>query len=294
MLASNEVEEAWLDEGINSYATRLVMDEGYGADRSLISFLGWHVSERDLARLQYGPNAIFDAIRQPAWTYESDNAYGFNSYQRPELMLATLERHVGAETMARVMRTYAERWRFKHPSTDDYLAVVNEVTGRDLRPLLTPVIDRGQIIDYEIGSIASVPAVPAAGYLDTPRGRTLVTQEQAEEQAEREARESKQTFDTTVIVRRRGEAIWPIDLAFKFEGKPPERVSWDGQQRWRRFEFHRPEKLEWVNLDPERRIELDVDWLNNARRIEPDQRAAVRLASRWLLIVQQLLTWVGM
>jgi hypothetical protein len=52
--------------------------------------------------------------------------------------------------------------------------------------------------------------------------------------------------------------------------------------------------LEWVDIDPERRLELDVDWLGNAARVEPDRRAAVRLTSRWLLVLQQVFTWIGL
>ncbi len=294
MLGSNEFEEAWLDEGINTYATRRVMEEGWGHDANFIDFLGFHFSERDTARVEYAPSAIFDAIKQPAWTYESDNAYAFNSYFRTELMLASLEGVVGHETMARIMRTYAERFRFKHPWTEDYLAVANEVAGRDVRPLLTPALDRGQIVDYEIAAVTSEPAKPAIGYLESKTGRTLVTAEQAEADAAKATADGKGMFDTSVIVRRRGEAVWPVDIFFKFAGKPGEHVTWDDQRRWRKFEFHRPERLEWVNIDPERRVELDVDWLGTAQRVDRYRRAAVRLTSRWLLIVQQFLTWVGL
>jgi hypothetical protein len=290
MIANNEFEEAWLDEGINSYATGRVMEEALGPEATLIRFLGWRLGGRDLIRVEYAPNAVFDAIRRPAWMYSSDSAYTFNSYERPELMLRTLEHHLGAQQMARAMRTYAERWRFRHPSTDDFLATMSEATGRDLRPLLTPVIDRGDIVDYEIGTVTSEPVRAPAGYFDTPKGHALTTQEEADAKAA----SAPGPFDTAVIVRCRGEDRWPVEIAFKFEGKAPERLWWDGSGRWKRFEFHRPEKLEWVDIDPERRLELDVDWLGNAARLQPDRRAVVRLTSRWLLILQQMLTWIGL
>jgi len=292
MLASNEFEEAWLDEGINSYATGRVMEEAFGPDATLISFLGWRFGGRDLIRLEYTANALLNAIKQPAWTYSEPGAYTFNSYMRPELMLRTLEHHLGPQLMARAMRTYAERWRFRHPSTEDFLATMSEATGKDLRPLLGPVLYRGDILDYELGTVTSTPTRPAAGYFDTPKGRTLTTQDEADAKAA--AGNHAPQFDTAVIVRCREDNVWPVEIAFKFEGKPAERVWWDGSTRWKRFEFHRPEKLEWVDIDPERRLELDVDWLGNARRVEPDRRAAVRLTSRWLLVMQQILTWVGL
>ena len=105
---------------------------------------------------------------------------------------------------------------------------------------------------------------------------------------------SIRTTTRASIVRRRGEAILPVVVAFKFEGKAVERQTWDGVSRWHAFTFRRPERLEWVDIDPDRHIELDADWLNNTRRLEPDQRAAVRLTSRWTFLLQQALASLGM
>jgi hypothetical protein len=291
LLASNEFEEAWLDEGINSYATGRTMERGHGRDATMISFLGWQVSERDYLRSTIAPDIKFTAINQPAWSYPNDWSYSINSYVRPELMLRTIEHLVGSQTMARVMRTYAERWRYKHPSTQDFYAVANEVSGRDLRAVMTQTVDRGDIVDYEVGSATSELAVPSTGFVDGPKGRSYVSEEDADKaQAEKEHPD----YDTRVIVRRRGEAILPVVVAFKFEGKAVERQSWDGVSRWHAFTFRRPERLEWVDVDPDRHHELDADWLNNTRRIEPDQRAAVRLASRWTFLLQQALALLGM
>ena len=33
------------------------------------------------------------------------------------------------EVFGRVMHTYAERWAYRHPGTDDFLAVASEVSG---------------------------------------------------------------------------------------------------------------------------------------------------------------------
>ena len=56
-------------------------------------------------------------------------------------MLNTLEGLIGDETMARVMRTYAERWRFGHPSSDDFYAVATEVSGRDLTSFFKQTVE---------------------------------------------------------------------------------------------------------------------------------------------------------
>ena len=306
MIASNEFEEAWLDEGITSYAAGRVLELAFGRDATLVDFLGFRFSERDYIRLAHSPDARFNAVNQRPWTYESDYAYGVNAYVRPELTLRTLEHQLGTQTMARLMRTYAERWRYKHPATQDFYDVANEISGRDVASQIAQVIDRGQVIDYEVASATSVRATPPAGLLDGPNGGRFVSQADAEKQRDAPdtatnaptdltaAKPPPTMYDTKVIVRRRGEATVPIEIAFKFAGVPVERQSWDGQAPWRAFTFHRREQLEWVDIDPDRRIELDVDWLNNARRIEPDRRAAVRLSSRWIFFLQQVLGLLGL
>ncbi len=289
LVANNEFEEAWLDEGVNSYSTGKVLELCYGRDATLVDFLGLRISEVDSVRLQNNPNRAFDTVRQPAWSYGDTSAYGFNSYFKPELVLRTLEAYLGERVMARVMRTYHERWRFGHPSSDDFYAVVSEVAGRDLAPLLRQLAETGALLDYEVREARSRRVRPTIGYQDEANGaRRLV---RAEDVA---ADEERGPYESSFTVRRRGDLALPVTIAVKFADRPVERILWDGQARWKRFDFIRAERLEWVDLDPDRRQPLDLDWLNNARRVEPDSRAAAWLTSRWLLLVQHLVSWVAL
>src|SRR6185503_8357522 len=173
------------------------------------------------------------------------------------LTLRTLGALVGEPTMARIMRTYAERWRFGHPSSDDFYRVASEVAGRDLTPFFRQTIESPAVVDYAIGEVESAP------------GRTVV------------------------VVQRFGDLQAPVDVAFAFEGRKVERRRWDGVARQARFEFAYDTRLESVDVDPDRTIALDVSWLNNGRRVSADRRAPVSLASRWLLAVQQVLGWLA-
>jgi hypothetical protein len=83
-------------------------------------------------------------------------------------------------------------------------------------------------------------------------------------------------------------------VAFKFEGKPVERQKWDGRQPTKTFRFERPEKLEWVDVDPDRKIALDVNWENNGRRLVPDGRPAASWTARWLFMMQIVFTTMGL
>jgi hypothetical protein len=255
LLASNEFEEPWLDEGMTTYVTGLALEAMFGADRSVFALAGLHGGEIDQLRAGLDRRRGTEMIRQAAWTYA--DGYAFNAYFRPALTLRTLGALVGERTMARIMRTYAERWRFGHPSSDDFYRVASEVAGRDLTPFFHQTIESPAIVDYALGEVESTP------------GRTVV------------------------VVRRFGDLQAPVDVAFKFAGRPVERRRWDGVARQARFEFGDGAALEWVDVDPDRTIALDVSWLNNGRRLSADRRPAASLAARWLLAVQQVLGWLA-
>jgi hypothetical protein len=255
MIASNEFEEAWLDEGMTEWATGGLLDEMLGPRRSFTELAGIRIGDLDYQRFGLSRTRSAEMIRQPSWSY--DTGYGFNSYSRPALVLRTLERLLGGRTMARVMRTYAERWRFGHPSSDDFYRVASEVAGRDLTPYFRQTIESPAAIDYAVGGITQEDGYAA------------------------------------VTVRRDGDLQMPVEVAFKFAGRPVERRSWDGVARWTRFTFAYREPLEWVDVDPGRDVALDVSWLNNSRTVAADRRAPVAMTSRWLLVVQQMLGWLA-
>jgi hypothetical protein len=97
-----------------------------------------------------------------------------------------------------------------------------------------------------------------------------------------------------VVVRRRGEAFFPVEVDFKFEGKKAERLTWDGRDRTKKFTFVRPEKLEWVEIDRDRKVALDANWLNNGRRLTADTRVSTTWTSRWLFFAQNVIFWLGL
>lgn len=288
LVANNEFEEAWLDEGFTSYSTGKVMERAYGADATVGTFMGIKLPGILGSRSQNSPNRKSDPILNFSWRYESTGAYGFSSYAKPEIVLRTLDGYLGEPTMARVMRTYHERWRFRHPSSDDFFAVANEVSGRDLTWFFNEAVRGTAILDYAVASATTRPVGEPAGVFDEKGGRTTKLEKDAR-RAE-EDRADKGPFESTVLLQRRGEIVFPVDLALTFSDGHVEHVQWDGRDRWKRVRLTRGQRLVSANIDPERKIYLDVDWLNNAVRIEPDRRVAFSWAARVTYWVQNILT----
>ncbi len=315
MVASNEFEESWLDEGFNSYSTGKVMDKVYG--EFLVEALGLRIGGLELARMQNSVERMFDRIRTPAWAFSSSSNYGFNSYARTELTLRTLEALVGPQTFARAMRTYHERFRFRHPSSDDFYAVVNEVAGRDLSTFFAQTSERPGILDDEVSSATSVEVEEPRGVFGEGGTKKTVTREDARQKDKEAEAAGRHSWRTTVMVRRRGDVVLPTSLRLEYEGgeaqtlplvegEPAGAVEnaalgpaaaapgapWRG--RFKKVELTGQKKLVRATVDPEDRLLIDVNRLNNSRRVEPGSRASARWGTRLVFWLQQLAGLAGL
>jgi hypothetical protein len=286
MVASNEFEESWLDEGFNSYSTGKVGELVHGRETSMIAIPGLRLGGLESSRMQNSPNRKSDPILTAAWKFESSGAYAFSSYAKTELVLRTLEGYLGPETMARIMRTYHERWRFRHPSSEDFFAVAHEVSGRDLTWFFDQAVKGTHILDYAVSTVTSKQAPVATGVLDRKEGRVTVTDAEARK---RERDQTKRPYDSVVLVQRKGDFIFPVDIVLRYEGGKTDHRRWDGRDRWLKIRTTTPEKLLSADIDPQRKILLDIDWLNNARRVEPDGRASTWWSARVMFWVQNIL-----
>jgi hypothetical protein len=293
LVGSNEFEEAWLDEGFNTWSTGKAMVATFGPEKTIMEFLGITMGDQDMLRASNDPGARYNRILANSWEYTPTNSYSFYSYMKPALVLNTLEGYLGEQAMARLMRTYHERWRFKHPRSEDFFALVNEMTGQDYGWYFDQVVRGTDTVDYDIGSATTRPTRRARGLFDEPGGRKTVSSEDAVKQDLETERAKKQVYESVVVVRRSGGVRLPVEVAFKFEGKPVERQSWDGRDTTKTFRFERPEKLDWVDIDPDRKIALDVNWLNNGRRLTTDSRPTASWTARWLFLVQNIFTTLG-
>ncbi|HSL23526.1 MAG TPA: M1 family metallopeptidase [Vicinamibacterales bacterium] len=291
LVANNEFEEAWLDEGLNSYSSGKVMQRAHGAEASMISIPWLKLSGLELVRAQNSPDRKSDPILTPAWKFESTGAYGFASYAKSELVLRTLEGYLGEQTMARLMRTYHERWRYRHPRSEDFFAVANEVSGRDLTWYFDQTVGGTGVLDYAIASVTSAQRAEPIGTFDGKAGKHTVKMDDARR---RERERTDRPYESTVVVQRKGEIVFPVEIALRYEGGRTDRRRWDGRDRWLKIRTTSPERLSSADVDPDRRVLLDVDWLNNARRVESDRRAATKWSSRLMFWVQNLVaTMVG-
>jgi hypothetical protein len=222
------------------------------------------VDENGLA--DYRAGAKLDLQSTPSWRYWP-GAGGPLSYSKTALWLNTLERYLGWPVLQRAMSTFFERYRFRHPKPQDFFDVVSEVSGRDMTWFFDQVYRSSNVFDYEVADLRSEP-VGDSGFFDAG-GRARYQDERAE----------RGRFRTTVVVRRLGEGLFPVDVQVKFENGERARERWDGRDRWKLFTFERTARAVSAQVDPDRVLLLDVDYTNNTRTLEPRGGAA---ATKWM------------
>jgi hypothetical protein len=141
LVASNEFEEAWLDEGFTSYTEDKLMASIYGVLPNLA------VESSYLTHPE--------PLNQASWKFSSSDQYAENVYMRGKLVLSAMERQVGDKTMSKIMRAYFQKYRFKHPSFSDFQRVVETVTKEKWDPFFHAYVRQGEMADFSVESIQS-------------------------------------------------------------------------------------------------------------------------------------------
>jgi len=160
MVASNEFEESWLDEGFTEYSTAVTMAAEWG-ETATADLPGLRVGA---FTLNYAGNHLdrrFDRIRTPAWRCLLLRPVRFNSYggrPRPRHARAHAGRGDDGARDAHLPRALA----LPSPGSRDFYAVASEVAGRDLSFYFDQVVEGSGVFDAAVTSSPAVPSAPRA------------------------------------------------------------------------------------------------------------------------------------
>jgi len=307
ILASNEFEEPFLDEGMNAYwDARMLHDRGeqlhpapswlrqLGIDPVISGFVArrWRAGLRQPA----------DPLGQNSWERLSSRSYG-TVYSRTATAMHDLEQRVGREAMERGMHEYYRRWRFRHPSAADLRAALAEGTGdaQAVDDIFDHYVYGTAFIDDRVAAITTQRVSPPVGSFVREGKRVLVAPgqdgealagDQAGAQSANSGSDRVPEWRSTVTVRRDGAAV-PQLLRVHFADGSHRDVRWRDARRWARFEFVEPGKVVAAELDPERTILLDADKLNDSYVVKANGAAARRWSADAAALLQAFYALLG-
>lgn len=285
IVASNEFEHAWLDEGLNTYLHHRVLAQSFAPVHAVKRYFGGFIPWvfRDLtlsrdtataARASFRAMPPRDVQATPSWQYWPGD-YAAASYDKPVLWMHTLERMLGWETMQRLLAVYFTRWSYRHPRPEDFFDVVREVSGRDLTWFFDEVHRRPGTFDYGIDVLRSEQTA-VRGYVGDGAARTFAADLAA-----------SPAYHTTVVVRRLGSAVFPVDVRVVLENGEEIRWRWDGRDTWKQFEMDHASRARRADVDPDQVLLLDVNTTNDSAAIDPPgPRAARSWSLVWLVWLQ--------
>ena len=271
IVATNEFEHAWMDEGLNTFSTARSLDQAgafpqqfVAVERYFGGLAAWAYTDVPWSRAidgnrlnAYRPVASYDAQSTPTWKYWPGSA-GAITYNKTALWLATLERMLGWETTQRILATHFQRGAFRHPTPEEFFAIANEVSGQDLTWFFDAVYRSSATFDYGVAQVTSLS-----------RGGRL---------------------EHDVVVRRYGDGIFPVTVRVTLDDGSAMTERWDGRERWHVLRIEHAAQIDRVEVDPERVLLLDVDYTNNSWSAQPRAaEAAKKWSLRWLTWLEELM-----
>lgn len=147
VLASNESLYPWVDEGFTDFA----------ANESM----AFMFNEPTLHRDSY--NGYFSLVRsglqEPASQhsdhYSTNRAYGTAAYNMGTVFLHQLKYIIGEEQFYNGMRRYYNAWKFRHPEPEDFIRIMEKVSGLQLAWYLNYWINTTKRIDYNVKTVVA-------------------------------------------------------------------------------------------------------------------------------------------
>ena len=168
------------------------------------------------------------------------------------------------------------RYRFTHPTQEDFMRTVDEVSGRDLKWYWDQAVYGTQVLDYEVKRADSTPINWYDENAKEMKGETV--------------------YETQVILHRKGDFIFPVEAEVKFDNGESTRERWDGKDRWVRYVYRKKAQVESVQIDPDHKVTLDRDYLNNSYVTGSQHKATAKIAAYWMFLTQflaQCLSWLA-
>jgi aminopeptidase N len=113
--------DVWLNEGFATYATALWFEHSYGREA-----FDQYMHSLDVS-VQLGTD-----VRPPGDPYPYDLFQSESVYNGGALVLHALRAKIGDEPFFRTLRTYTEKYRYGNATSEDFIAVAEEVSGQHL------------------------------------------------------------------------------------------------------------------------------------------------------------------
>ncbi len=166
ILGSNERDNAWMDEGLNTYIEIRYMEEkypnGYENKEEKIKERGVSINipieEKELQHIAYQFNASrnYDQPLQMGSKNFTQMNYGAMVYSKTGIGFNYLKSYLGEEVFDDCMNEYFNLWKFKHPSPNDIKLVFEIGSEVKLDWFFEDYIKTTKKTDYSLKKVSKI------------------------------------------------------------------------------------------------------------------------------------------
>ncbi len=288
--AASDSGGAWLDSGLSSFSAGRFLEQDYGPDVSVYKIAGvypvyaypvWELGGYPAAALLgkvrikspyeflpvYLRHANTDAVSVADCGSENEIGREASTMAKSALAVSTLEGVLGGQVMDKALRSYYQRFRFKHHTIHDFEKVCREVSGSDLDWFFNQLVRGSGTVDFGVESISYFRRT------DLSSGAS--------------------TFITEVTVVRKGDVKMPVDLRLTLADDNSIDTVWDGKPRRQVFRFETASAPFSAEVDPFQKIPIDINYSNNSLLVQPDFLPVLKWVNSLLNYFQNILLTVG-
>ncbi len=251
ILANNEVDEAWLDEGFTTTQTTHYMMNRYGDHGFDLSLnedraefpkkywpLGNSLHSSQWWAIRFMRSGHDENISRASYLYNNGSAYGRNAYTKPALMLTELKYILGDSLYYAAMQHYYNKWKLKHVNEQRFVDAIEEFTGEELNWFFDAWLHTTHHLDYGIKSFKKSP-------------------------------NSDGTWSVKLGIESIGSRFIPLLVETTFEDGTTDRRWWKNHL-WRyedTFNYSVDKKPVSVTIDPDVQT-VDLDFRNNTTNMK--------------------------
>ena len=253
ILANNETDEAWLDEGFTSVQTRDYMMHRYGEKGFNQEDIFWitpfegrfHTFTNMQHKEQWNSIKFItsgrdEPISRSSHMFKNYTSYRQNAYKKPGHMLTELRYMLGDSVYKKIQRSYYKKWKLKHVNEARFIEIAETVSGKELSWFFNAWLHDTQILDYGINNW-------------------------------KRKKRKDGDWDVELVINNYGNRYMPLLIETELENGELDFAWWDNHL-WMfsdTVSYKVKNKPKRITLDPDLQT-LDVNFRNNTTKMKTD------------------------
>lgn len=139
LVGNDQIDEAWLDEGLTTYSETIYMGEVYGEE------IGKKYYDQSVRYgYEYGSKYLGEdkVVNKSLPEFAGWDDYGILVYTRAAMFIDKIREDYGEDTLYEILKTYFSRYRFYNAKAKDFINICEEVTGESFTDIVNEYVNK--------------------------------------------------------------------------------------------------------------------------------------------------------